>query len=275
MNQLNKEKTARVIACLCDGNSIRATARIADVSINTVVKILVKAGTACKEYHDEHIKNITAKRVQCDEAWSFVYAKEKNLPANMKGQDGVGSLWTWVGLDADSKLAISYFVGNRDAEAALAFMQDIEARLTSRVQLTTDGLRAYLEAVDEVFGSNIDFAQLVKMYGNAPEGEHRYSPAECTGAKKTAITGNPDEKHISTSYIERQNLTMRMSMRRFTRLTNAFSKKFENHKHAIALYFMHYNFVRIHKTTRVTPAMAVGVTNRLWEISDLVDLISK
>lgn len=273
MNRLPLEKRTQIIGMLVEGNSLRAITRLAGVSINTVTKLLVDIGEACQKYHDEHVVGVQSKRVQCDEIWSFVYGKDKNLPEDLRGKFGLGSVWTWVGLDADSKLAISWAVGNRDASTAKVFMNDIASRLKNRVQLTTDGLNKYLDAVDQAFGTEIDYAQLVKMYGPCLDGEHRYSPAECTGAVKTPITGNPKLKHISTSYVERQNLTMRMQMRRFTRLTNAFSKKVENHAHAIALHFMFYNFVRIHKTLRVTPAMAAGLTKKLWDIEDLAKLL--
>lgn len=273
MNRLSLDKRTQIVGLLVEGNSLRATSRLADVSINTVTKLLVDLGTACQEYHDSHVKGVASKRVQCDEIWSFIYGKDKNLPDKLKGKYGVGSIWTWVGIDADSKLAISWLVGNRDAEYAKAFMADVAARLKNRVQLTTDSLNVYLEAVEEALGADVDYAQLVKLFGPSLEGEHRYSPAQCNGAKKQVVTGSPDKKFISTSYIERQNLTMRMGIRRFTRLTNAFSKKVENHAHAIALHFMYYNFVRIHKTLRVTPAMAAGLTQRLWKMEDLARLL--
>ena len=273
MNKLSLEKRKQIINLLVEGTSLRATSRIADCSINTVTKLLVDIGTACQEYHNKYVVNVTAKRVQCDEIWSFIYGKDKNLPEGLRGKYGFGSIWTWVALDSDSKLAISWLVGNRDAEFANIFMEDVKLRLKNRVQLTTDGLKAYLEAVTENFGSQIDFAQLVKMYGKPIDGEHRYSPAKFTTSTKTVINGNPDYNSISTSHIERQNLTMRMSMRRFTRLTNGFSKKVENHAHAIALHFMYYNFVRIHKTLRVTPAMQAGLTKKLWNIEDLAKLL--
>ncbi|MFN0157015.1 MAG: IS1 family transposase [Bacteroidota bacterium] len=273
MNRLSLEKRTQIIGLLVEGNSLRATSRLADVSINTVTKLLVDIGSACQTYHDVHVRNLTSKRVQCDEIWSFIYSKDKNVPEDMRGQYGIGSVWTWTGIDADSKLAISWLVGNRDASYAHVFVNDVASRLTNRVQLTTDGLKAYIEAVDANFGANIDFAQLVKMYGKPLDSDHRYSPAECTGIEKKPIMGNPNPKHISTSFVERSNLTMRMNMRRFTRLTNAFSKKVENHAHAVALHFMYYNFVRIHKTLRVTPAMAAGVTSKLWEIEDLARLL--
>lgn len=273
MNRLSLEKRTQIIGLLVEGNSLRATTRVANVSINTVTKLLVDLGVACQKYHDEHVQGVETKRVQCDEIWAFCYAKDKNLPEKFQGMYGMGSIWTWVALDSDSKLAISWLVGNRDAEYARVFIQDVAARLKNRVQLTTDGLKAYLDAVDETFGTEIDYAQLVKLYGKSLEGEHRYSPAECTGTQKQIVSGNPRLKHISTSYVERQNLTMRMNMRRFTRLTNAFSKKVENHVHAIALHFIYYNFVRVHKTLRVTPAMEAGITKKLWSIEDLVGLL--
>ena len=273
MNRLPIEKQTQIIGMLVEGNSLRSISRLANVSINTVTKLLVDLGTACQKYHDEYVRNVASKRVQCDEIWSFVYAKDKNLPEKMQGKYGLGSVWTWTAIDADSKLMISYLVGNRDAEYAKIFMEDVASRLKNRVQMTTDGLKAYLEAVDQTFGIDIDYAQLVKLYGNSLEGEHRYSPADCTGAKKTVVTGDPKMKHVSTSYVERQNLTMRMSLRRFTRLTNAFSKKVENHAHAIALHFMYYNFVRIHKTLRVTPAMESGLSKKPWTIEDLARLL--
>jgi len=273
MNRLSLEERTKITGLLVEGNSLRATSRLADCSINTVTKLLVDIGEACQQYHDEHVRNLTSKRVQCDEIWCFVYAKDKNLPAKLQGKHGVGSIWTWVGIDADSKIAISWLVGNRDADYAKAFMEDVASRLKNRIQLTTDGLKAYLEAVEENFGADIDYAQLVKMYGASLDSDHRYSPAEVTGTEKVVVMGSPKMKHVSTSYVERQNLTMRMNMRRFTRLTNGFSKKVENHAHAVALHFMYYNYVRIHKTLKVTPAMAAGVTQRLWDIKDLARLL--
>lgn len=270
MNRLDTQKRAQILALLVEGNSLRATTRLADVSINTVTKLLVDVGTACQAYHDEHVRCLTSKRIQCDEIWSFCYAKVRNVPTAKAAPEGAGDVWTWTAIDADTKLAVSWLVGGRDAEYASEFMNDVAGRLTNRVQLTTDGHGPYLVAVEDAFGSGVDFAQLVKHYGQAPEGQRRYSPPICTGTTSRAVTGSPDKKHISTSYVERQNLTMRMHMRRFTRLTNGFSKKVENHAHAVALHFMFYNFVRIHKTLRVTPAMAAGVTDRLWEIADLV-----
>lgn len=272
MNQLPLEKRTQIITLLVEGNSLRATSRIADVSINTVTKLLVDVGRACEKFHNEKVVGVTAKRIQADEIWSFVYAKDKNANEEMKAEGKAGDVWTWVGIDADSKLVVSWFVGNRDAESAHYFMHDIANRLKNRVQLTTDGLHAYLEAVESAFDFRIDFAQLVKLYGTDPQGEKKYSPAECIGSKKTRRIGNPDPDHISTSYIERQNLTMRMHMRRFTRLTNAFSKKVENHCYAIALHFVYYNFVKIHKSLRVPPAMEAGLIKNLMSIEDIVKL---
>ena len=257
---------------------MRSIERITGVSINTVSKMLVDAGEACLILHDETVHNVKASRVQCDEIWSFCYAKDKNVPAAKDAPEGAGDVWTWTAIDADTKLIVSYFVGDRSGQSAIALMDDLRSRLSNRVQLTTDGHRAYLEAVEGAFGADVDYAQLVKMYGNVGGGksaEVRYSPAECTGIKKVRVEGNPDVKHVSTSYVERQNLTMRMSMRRFTRLTNAFSKKLDNHIHALALYFVFYNFTRIHKTLRVSPAMAAGITNRLWSLDDVIAKIDE
>lgn len=257
---------------------MRSISRIADVSINTVTKLLIDAGIACAAYHDINVNSLSCKRIQADEIWSFCYAKEKNVPESKKGQAGYGDIYTWTAIDADTKLIVSWYVGKRDAKSANIFMQDVAARLKNRVQLTTDGLKAYLEAVEGAFGSDIDYAMLVKLYGDdcAPiEAKKKYSPAECTGEIVQSINGEPDKKYISTSYVERQNLTMRMSMRRFTRLTNAFSKKLQNHYHALSLYFMYYNFCRIHKTLRTTPAMAANLSNRLWGMEDIVSLIDK
>lgn len=273
MNRLSLEKRTQITGLLCEGNSLRATSRLADVSFNTVLKFVVDIGTVCQKYHDEHVRQVQSKRVQCDEIWSFIYSKDKNIPKDKQGKYGVGSVWTWTAIDAESKLVISWLVGNRDASYARVFLEDVRSRLANRVQLTSDGLKAYLLAVEEVFGADIDFAQLIKLYGKPLDSDHKYSPAECTGIEKHPIVGNPKMKHISTSYVERQNLTMRMNMRRFTRLTNAFSKKVENHAHAVALHFMYYNFVRIHKTLRVTPAMEAGITSKLWTVEDLARLL--
>lgn len=271
MNQLSLEKRTQIITLLVEGNSLRSTSRISGCSINTVTKLLVDVGIACQAFHYDNVKEVQSKRVQCDEIWSFVYAKDKNVTEEMA--DGAGDVWTWVGIDADTKLVISWYVGDRSAASAYEFMSDVASRVSSRIQLSTDGHRAYLEAVEGAFEFRVDYAQLVKMYGGTDaKNEKRYSPAECTGTKKNVIVGNPDMKHVSTSYVERQNLTMRMGIRRFTRLTNAFSKKFENHCHAIALHFVYYNFVRIHKSLRVTPAMEAGLTKKLWNVSDIVKL---
>jgi len=246
------------------------------VSKNTVTKLLSDAGSVCANYQDQALRDLNCRRIQVDEIWSFTYAKQKNVATAKSAPDFSGDTWTWTAIDADSKLAVSWLVGGRDGEYAMAFMDDLRSRLTSRVQLTSDGDRAYLEAVEGAFGSDVDYAQLVKMYGNAPDStKGQYSPAECTGIRKIQVMGTPDPAHVSTSFVERQNLTMRMHMRRFTRLTNGFSKKVENHAHAVSLHFMYYNFVRIHKTLKVSPAMAAGITDRLWEVSDIVKLLEE
>jgi IS1 family transposase len=273
MNRLPLERRVQIITLLVEGNSLRSTSRIADVSINTVTKLLVSVGKACDKFHNEKVRGIAAKRVQCDEIWSFVYAKKKNVPEGM--EDYAGDVWTWVGIDADTKLVISWMIGGKDAESGKVFIEDLASRITNRIQLTTDGYHAYLEAVDASFDRFIDYAMLVKIYGNATGAnatERKYSAAECVGAEKKIISGNPDVKHISTSYVERQNLTMRMHMRRFTRLTNAFSKKIENHGYAIALHFVYYNFAKIHKSLRVPPAMEAGLIKRIMTIEDIVRL---
>ena len=273
MNTLPRFKKTSILRCLVEGMSIRATARTAEVSKNTVTKLLRDAGAACAQNHDETVRNVRAKRVQADEIWSFTYAKQANVKKAKKAPADAGDTWTWTALDADTKLIISWHIGPRDLGSAYTFMMDLAERLATRVQLTTDGLQSYLGAVEDAFGADVDYSQLIKLYGAEPEGEKRYSPAKCLGAVPKPVTGNPDPKHISTSYVERQNLTMRMGMRRFTRLTNAFSKKAENLAYSVALHFMYYNFCRIHKTLRVTPAMEAGLTDRLWEISDIVDLV--
>ena len=274
MNKLSLDERARILHLLCEGTSIRAITRLTGVSKNTVAKLLIDAGKACAAYHDANVRNVRTSRVQVDEIWSFTYAKQKNVAAAKAAPLDAGDTWTWTAIDADSKMILSYFVGGRDGECAMWFIDDLASRLANRVQLTSDGHRAYLEAVEGEFGADVDYAQLVKIYGNSPESFiGRYSPADCTGIKKTRIEGNPDIDHVSTSYVERSNLTMRMHMRRFTRLTNGFSKKVENHAHAVALHMMYYNFVRIHKTLRVTPAMAAGVSDRLWEIADIAKLV--
>jgi IS1 family transposase len=275
MNKLPLEKRRHILAMLCEGSSMRSISRIVDVSINTVSKILVEAGEACLILHDETVQNVKASRIQCDEIWSFCHAKQKNVASAKAAPEGAGDVWTWTAIDADSKLIVSYYVGDRSGESAMCLMVDLQGRLSNRVQLTTDGHKAYLEAVEGTFGGDVDFAQLVKMYGPTVTPAGRYSPAECTGIKKIRVEGNPDIKHVSTSYVERQNLTMRMSMRRFTRLTNAFSKKLDNHIHALALYFVFYNFTRIHKTLRMSPAMAAGITDRLWSLDDVIAKIDE
>lgn len=273
MNKLPSETRARILHLLCEGMSIRAITRITDVSKNTVAKLLDDVGRICSDYHDRHVRGVRAKRVQVDEIWSFTYAKQKNVASAKAAPDGAGDTWTWTAIDADSKLVLSWLVGGRDSEYASAFMQDVAARLANRVQLTSDGHRPYLEAVEGAFGAGVDYAVLQKIYGTPVEGQKRYSPPECIGVQVRTVEGDPDPKHISTSYVERQNLTMRMHMRRFTRLTNGFSKKVEAHANAVALHFMYYNFCRIHKTLRMTPAMAAGVTDRLWDVKDIVALI--
>jgi len=274
MNNLPIERQTAVISALVEGNSIRATVRMTSVAKDTVIKLLAKIGQACAEYQDKTLRNLPCKRIQCDEIWSFCYAKEKNVPADLRGKFGYGDVWTWTALCADTKIVPCWRVGGRDAWNAQNFMHNLASRLANRVQLTTDGHRAYLTAVEVAFGTQIDYAMLVKLYGNEPQGpETRYSPAQCIGAIATPVVGNPDRRHISTSYVERQNLSMRMHMRRFTRLTNAFSKKVENHEHALALYFMFYNFCRVHQTLRVTPAMEAGVADHVWELREVVELI--
>jgi IS1 family transposase len=280
MNKLAAAQRAAILTLLCEGNSLRSVTRITGVSLNTVTKLLVDAGRACEVFHDRAVRDVKARRVQCDEVWSFTYAKQKNVPTAKAAPEKAGDTWTWTALEADTKLIVSWLVGGRDGEYAAAFMDDLRSRLANRVQLTTDGHKAYLEAVEGAFGDDVDYAMLVKLYGPSADGtagtaERKYSPGECTGTRKARITGKPDERHVSTSYVERQNLTMRMHMRRFTRLTNGFSKKVENHAHMVALHCVFYNFVRIHKTLRVTPAMAAGVTDRLWNVSDIVALLEQ
>jgi IS1 family transposase len=276
MNRLPLERRAQIIGLLAEGNSLRAASRLADVSINTVTKLLLDVGAACEEYQDKTVRGLKTKRIQCDEIWAFVYAKAKNLPEKYRGAAGCGDVWTWTALDADTKVIVSWAVGRRDGFTAQAFIRDLADRLASRVQLTTDGHKVYLEAVEGAFGFAIDYAMLVKMYegdsSTKAPAERRYSPAVCTGSREQTITGNPDPEHVSTSFVERNNLTMRMSMRRFTRLTNAFCKKVDNHKAAIALHFMHYNFARIHKTLRVTPAMEAGVADHVWSLEEIAGL---
>ena len=279
MNKLNPERQVQIIKVLCEGNSIRSTARITGTAINTVVKLLTDVGLACLEYQDKVMRDLNLGRIQCDEIWSFVYAKQKNVPKDKQGEFGYGDVWTWTAIDAETKLVPSWLVGLRDAPCAAAFIDDLAARLANRVQLTTDGHKCYLEAVENAFGGQIDYAMLVKLYGAENPGEARYSSAECSGTKRQVINGKPDEALISTSYVERQNLTMRMSMRRFTRLTNGFSKKIENHISAVALYFMHYNFARPHSSLANpyprTPAMAAGIADHVWGVDEIIGLLSK
>jgi IS1 family transposase len=274
MNRLDAAERSQVISALVEGNSIRAVARMTGIARNTITALVVDLGMACAEFQDKALRNLTCKRIQADEIWAFCYAKDKNVPLKMQGQFGIGSVWTWTAIDADTKLIVSWMVGNRDGAAATEFMLDLSSRLSHRVQLTTDGHNSYLEAVDHAFSGDIDYAMLIKIYGDSGETEKRYSPAEWVASERKTISGNPARKHVSTSYVERQNLTMRMGMRRFTRLTNGFSKKVENHIAAVSLHFMHYNFVRIHQTLRITPAMAAGVTDRVWEVSDLVKMFA-
>jgi IS1 family transposase len=272
MKRLTREKQAQIITALIEGNSIRATSRMMNVSKDTVLKLQVEAGYASADYQDKTFHGLTCKRVQCDEVWAFCYAKQKNVPAEKKGRFGYGDVWTWTAICADTKLIPSFTVGNRDTASARILIEDLAGRLTNRIQLTTDGHRAYLEAVEGAFGCDIDYAMLVKTYESSQE-ETRYSPAVCTSCERKPITGNPDPDHISTSYVERSNLSIRMGTRRFTRLTNAFSKKVENHAAAVALYFMHYNFCRVHQTLRVTPAMEAGLTNHVWSVKEMLEAI--
>ncbi|HVP90003.1 MAG TPA: IS1 family transposase [Terriglobales bacterium] len=273
MNKLSKDKQAQVIAALVEGNSIRATVRMTGVAKNTIVGLLADVGRACAEYQDKAFRNLPCKRIQCDEIWSFCYAKEKNVPEDEQGIFGYGDVWTFTAICADSKLVPFWHIGRRNLVDATIFMKDLASRLANRVQLTTDGHNMYLDAVENAFGVDVDFSQLVKIYGQTPEGQRRYSPPQCTGTIKTKINGNPDVRKVSTSYVERQNLTMRMNMRRFTRLTNAFSKKAVNLFYAVSLHFMYYNFCRIHQTLRVTPAMEAKVTDHVWDIKEVLGLM--
>ena len=275
MNKLPLQTRTQILSMLCEGSSMRSISRVADVSINTVAKLLVDAGKACAAFHDDKVRGVKARRVQVDEIWSFTAAKQKNVPMMKKAVQGAGDTWTWTAIEADTKLLITWLVGGRDSEYAIAFMDDLLDRLANRVQLTSDGHRAYLEAVEGAFGADVDYAMLVKVYGAAPESmKGRYSPAECIGAVKHRVEGNPDPKHVSTSFAERQNLTMRMQMRRFTRLTNAFSKKFENHMHMVAIYTVWYNYVKQHKSLQgLSPAMAAGISDTLWNVTDMAEMI--
>jgi IS1 family transposase len=273
MNRLSREKQTQVIAALVEGSSINSIVRMTGVSKVTILKLLADLGPKCADYQDRVLRGLKCKRIQCDEIWQFVYAKAKNVPAEKRGQFGYGDVWTWVAIDADTKLVPSFLVGNRSAQSAHMFINDLASRLASRVQLTTDGYTLYLSAVEGAFGCDVDYAMLVKTFESSQE-ETRYSPAVCTSCERKRIMGNPDLAHVSTSYVERQNLSMRMGMRRFTRLTNGFSKKVENHAYAVAIHYMHYNFVRIHKTLRVTPAMEAGLTNHLWTIEEMLGAVS-
>jgi IS1 family transposase len=281
MNKLPVAKRVQILSMLVEGSSLRSISRVAGVSINTVTKLLVDAGTVCAAFHDASVRKVASKKIQCDEIWSFCYAKDKNLAAAKAAPEGAGNVWTFTALDADSKMIVSWLVGSGDGDTAFNFMCDLKDRLANKVQLTTDGFRGYIDAVGGSFGSEkVDYGMLVKLYGGSPDGprgsaERRYSPVACIGARKTEVFGDPDKAHISTSYIERQNLTMRMSMRRFTRLTNAFSKKFENHCHSLALYFVWYNWMRKHKTLGTTPAVAAGLTDETLNMADVVTLIDK
>lgn len=273
MKKLSTAKRAQIVHMLVEGNSLRSTARMADVSLNTVTKLLRDMGTVCAQFHEFRVRGLRCKRIQCDEIWAFNYCKDRTVPSAKAAPEQAGSIWTWTAICADSKLIVGYEVGDRGAGTAHEFMQDVAGRLDNRIQITTDGHRVYLDAVEDAFGSKVDYAMLIKLYGSSPEGESRYSPAECIGTRVETIQGAPDDAHVSTSYVERQNLTMRMAIRRFTRLTNGFSKRFENHCHAVALHFMHYNFCRVHRSLRVTPAMEAGIANHVWEIADLVRLL--
>jgi IS1 family transposase len=274
MNKLDTAKRTQVVSAIVEGCSIRSIVRMTGVSKNTVAKLLIELGAACSKYMDENLRNLKCERLQVDELWSFVGCKQKNVTVKRLNKgDLCGDVWAWIAIDSDTKLVPCFMIGQRDPVSANLFMQDLAARLANRVQLTTDGLKVYIKAVRNAFGNDIDYAMLVKIYGNTVEGQKRYSPAECIGCETKRVKGNPDPEHISTSYVERQNLTVRMSLRRFTRLTNAFSKKVENHAAALSIFYMHYNFVRIHQSLRVTPAMAAGVTDRLWDIQNLIAML--
>lgn len=276
MNRLDLETRCRVVAALVEGNSIRATVRMTGAAKNTIQKLLLELGAASLAYQDRVMHNLPCRRIQIDECWAFCYAKAKNVTPDIAATNpGAGDVWTWAAIDADSKLIPSWIIGPRDGVTARIFVNDLAGRLADRIQLTSDGLHAYLGAVERAFRGEVDYAQLVKIYGQPAEGHQRYSPSDCIGCERKAVTGYPDPRHVSTSFIERANLTMRMGMRRFTRLTNGFSKKLEHHVAAVAVHILHYNFVRIHQTLRTTPAMAAGVTDRLWEISDMIALLDQ
>jgi IS1 family transposase len=273
MNRLTTAQRAQIVGCLVEGNSIRATVRMTGAAKNTITKLLVDLGAACSEYQDGVTRDLPCKVIECDEIWAYSYAKQKNVPDEHKGTFGYGDVWTWTALDADTKLVPTWLVGERTVDDAVVFMRDLERRLANRVQLTTDGHQAYVAAVGLAFGRDVDWAQIQKTYSSDPKDERRYSPPVCTGTKVRVLKGDPDPDRISTSYVERQNLTMRMGMRRFTRLTNAFSKKVENLSHAVALHFMFYNFARIHQTTKKTPAMAAGLTDHKWSLYEIAALL--
>jgi IS1 family transposase len=272
MNKLSTAKRVQIISALVEGNSINSVVRMTGVSNNTVLKLLADIGNACAIYQDKVFRDLKCKRLELDEIWSFCFSKAKNVPAEFHGVFGYGDVYTWVAIDAETKLVPCWYVGRRDAFSAMEFIKELYSKLANRVQITTDGLKTYLRPIEEVFGADADYAMLVKIYGGSQD-ETRYSPAECLGTVKERISGNPDRELVSTAYVERQNLTMRMSMRRFTRLTNAHSKKIENHIHAISLHYMYYNFARIHSSLRCSPAMAAGVSNALWSVEDIVKLL--
>lgn len=275
MKALSAAQKVQVVAGLVEGNSIASVSRMTGVTKKAILRLLEQLGCACAEYHNRTIRNLKVNRVEVDEIWQFCYAKEKNVPADKKGKFGYGDVWTTTGIDAQTKLIISYLVARRDARSAQKFMDDLRSRIVNHIQMTTDGHKVYVNAVENAFGGDVDYAMLIKIYG-APlqeDASTRYSPATCIDCQTAVISGNPDPDYISTSYVERQNLTMRMGMRRFTRLTNGFSKKVENHGHAVALHFMHYNFCRVHKTLRVTPAMEAGIADHVWSIAELIALV--
>jgi IS1 family transposase len=272
MNKLSTDKKIAVVSALVEGCSVRSTSRLTGVATSTILRLLEEVGTACAQFQNITLRNLPCKRIQVDEIWAFCYAKQKNVTPKIAEERVAGDAWTWVAIDADTKLVASWLVGQRDAGFATEFIQDLASRLANRVQLTSDGLKLYMNAIMDSFADDIDYAQLIKIYGNDAEGQKRYSPAQCMGCKQVAVLGDPDPQHISTSFVERQNLTMRMSMRRFTRLTNGFSKKIENHIHMVALYYMNYNFVRVHQTLKTTPAVAAGVSFKPWTIADIVTL---
>ncbi len=275
MNKLSTERRAQILGMMVEGNSIRAIARMTGASKNTIVRLLEDAGEAFSAYQDELFYNLRCRRLQLDEIWAFCYAKARNVPFAKAAPEKAGGIWTWVAIDAETKLVPSWRIGDRSGATATEFVCDLSKRLANRVQITSDGHRAYLEAVEAGFGAEVDYAQLIKLYGEVPTPAGRYSPAQIQGTKTFCCTGRPDPRHISTSYVERNNLTMRMSMRRFTRLTNGFLKKAENHAHSVAIHFMHYNFVRIHQSLRITPAMAAGISNKLWDLAEMARVIEE